>query len=253
MIPKNGNLAEHAVLYISMHKPKSFIIENVDAMVSVFEDYFGAMVAMLKDINDGNGNPVYQLQWEVVNTSTHGGLPQNRARMYLVGIRRDCMVAPFEWPCQIPMKRLSQVLDDHKGAHDLEEQVRGMSATKTQAILQGLEKILTRFGRVDDVEAIIDIGGSKGQPMYDCCPCLTKSRSGDSAFWSVRRRRVLTLTEMTRMQGASPDYFAGWEEHMHPRAMGNIIGNAMTQSIVERIMRQMFIAMGWAVKPDRWV
>lgn len=163
------------------------------------------------------------------------------------------MVCPFRWPCQIPAKKLSEVMDSHHGPQDWDEQLSGLSNTKKNAVVQSFSKILARLGSVEDVEAIIDMGGSKGQPMYECCPCLTRTRTGDCAFWSVKRRRALTLGEMMRLQGVSPDYFEGWETCISSRAMGNIIGNAMTQSVVERIVRQIFIAMGWPVREDRWV
>ena len=130
--------------------------------------------------------------------------------------------------------------------------MEGLSATKKKAVIQGLCMILERFGKVDDIDAIIDIGGSKGQPMFDCCPCLTKCRAADQAFWSVKRRRVLSVPEMMRLQGANPEYFLGWEEAISWRAMGGIVGNAMTQSIVERLLREIFLSLGVPVKPDRW-
>ena len=151
------------------------------------------------------------------------------------------------------MVKLSEVLEPHHGPQDWDAQLSGLSNTKKHAVVQGLTKILERKGTVEDVDAIIDMGGSKGQPMYDSCPCLTRTRTGDVAFWSVKRRRPLTIREMMLLQGASPDYFWGWEGCISPRAMGNIIGNAMTQSVMERILRHIFIAMGWPVKEDRWV
>ena len=84
------------------------------------------------------------------------------------------------------MKKLSDVLDDHQGPQDWDEQIAGLTATtKKRAIAQGLLKILERRGEVDGVEAILDIGGSRGHAMYDCCPCLTKTRTGDCAFFGV--------------------------------------------------------------------
>ena len=80
------------------------------------------------------------------------------------------------------MKRLSEVLDSHHGPQDCDAQLMGLSATKKKAVVQGLCKVLERKGSVEDIDTIIDIGGSQGQTMYDSCPCLTKTRTGDCAF-----------------------------------------------------------------------
>ena len=76
-----GNIAQHVVLYISTHRPKSFILENVDGLVGkTFHDYFQVVIDMLVQIENESGSQVYQVMWEVLNTSMHGGLPQNRPR-----------------------------------------------------------------------------------------------------------------------------------------------------------------------------
>ena len=46
-----------------------------------------------------------------METDVHGGLPQHRSRIYIVGIRADCEVKDFVWPTEVPVPlNLSQVL-----------------------------------------------------------------------------------------------------------------------------------------------
>lgn len=79
---QHGDLAEHMVLYISMHRPKAFIFENVDGMPSLFPEYFSAIIEMLSRIDDGSGNRAYQIQWEKVNTTHPHPKTKNNATFF---------------------------------------------------------------------------------------------------------------------------------------------------------------------------
>ena len=196
---------------------------------------------------------------KMLNTSEHGALPQNRPRVYVVGIRRDSMCAPFTWPGKVKMAAINEVLDPvPEPVPDVEAQIRNMtnlSITKQKNMLRAVMKLVERSGAAwQEADVIVDIGG--GFPVHtmtcELCPCLTAARAGDEAFWSFRRGRVLSIAEMMRLQGVNPGYFQGWEDLVSPRSMGIMLGSAMTQSIVERVMRSIFISIGVPVKADRW-
>ena len=129
-----------------------------------------------------------------------------------------------------------------------------LSKTKQKNVLRALTKLVEQSGAAwQEADVIVDIGG--GFPIIhtmarEVCPCLTAARAGDEAFWSVKRGRVLNIAEMMRLQGVNPGYFQGWEDLVSPRSMGIMLGSAMTQSIVERVMRSIFISMGLPVKAD---
>ena len=131
-----------------------------------------------------------------------------------------------------------------------------LSITKQKNMLRAVMKLVERSGAAwQEADVIVDIGG--GFPIIhtmarEVCPCLTAKRAGERDYWSFRRGRVLNIAEMMRLQGVNPGYFHGWEDLVSPRSMGTILGNAMTQSIVERVMRSIFISIGVPVKADRW-
>jgi len=76
-----SNLLTEAVRIIGAQKPKYFIAENVPGLFSVNGGYdFYEAIRLFTDIG-------YDCQWQVLNTG--GFLPQNRERIYIIGIRKD--------------------------------------------------------------------------------------------------------------------------------------------------------------------
>jgi DNA (cytosine-5)-methyltransferase 1 len=117
---KRGILFFNSYEFIQTNKPRYFIFENVKGLLS--DDggrTFSEWVNMLggKSIN---GNTVlfpyeesvpYHLYWQVLNAKEHG-VPQNRERVFLIGIRDD-QDNSFSFPKEeFLTKRLKDVLEN---------------------------------------------------------------------------------------------------------------------------------------------
>lgn len=104
--------------YVKNQKPKYFIIENVKGLLSdndgaTFQNWINLLGQSV------NGNPfmfphedslMYNLHWQVLNTKDYG-LPQNRERVFLIGIKND-LPNTFVFPKGIPLKlRLKDILE----------------------------------------------------------------------------------------------------------------------------------------------
>lgn len=123
---RKGQQDERGILFYNSHefikknKPRYFIFENVKGLLSddsgrtfqVWLEYLGG-----KSVN---GNPVifphneavnYHVYHKVLNAK-HFGVPQNRERVFIIGIRDDAD-NDFNWPKPFPLvKRLKDVLED---------------------------------------------------------------------------------------------------------------------------------------------
>ncbi len=97
-------------------------------------------------------------------------------------------------------------------------------------------------------DIIVDIGGSKPHWLTDSFPTITASRGSAQAFFSTCRMRCVTVEELMKLQGANMEVLQGWEQHISGRQMGHICGNAMTVSVVQRIVRQLCMAMDIPVR-----
>lgn len=122
---RKGEDDDRGVLFYNSHdfivknKPRYFIFENVKGLLS---DAKGRTFQIWLDMLGGksvNGNPVifpredatpYHIYYQVLNAK-HYGVPQNRERVFIVGIRDDADNT-FHWPKKQHLtKRLKDVLE----------------------------------------------------------------------------------------------------------------------------------------------
>lgn len=118
---KRGILFFNSHEFIKENKPRYFIFENVKGLLSddngkTFQEW----ISMLGG-KSVNGNPIlfahedavpYHIYWKVLNAKNYG-VPQNRERVFIVGIRDD-QDNIFTFPKEIPLdKRLKDVLEDN--------------------------------------------------------------------------------------------------------------------------------------------
>lgn len=105
--------------YVKNQKPKYFIIENVKGLLSDNDgNTFQNWINLLGQSVNGDAfmfphedSLMYNLHWQVLNTKDYG-LPQNRERVFLIGIRND-LPNSFVFPRKIPLElRLKDILED---------------------------------------------------------------------------------------------------------------------------------------------
>jgi DNA (cytosine-5)-methyltransferase 1 len=117
---KRGILFFNSLEFIQVNKPRYFIFENVKGLLS---DDGGKTFSEWVNLLGGksvNGLPVlfpyedsvpYHLYWKVLNAKNHG-VPQNRERVFLIGIRDDSDNT-FRFPAEEHLtKRLKDVLEE---------------------------------------------------------------------------------------------------------------------------------------------
>jgi DNA (cytosine-5)-methyltransferase 1 len=77
-----GTLFEGIVEILRRHQPAFFVLENVKRLLAMEEGrHFAAILAALARLD-------YALEWRLLNAA-HFGLPQNRERVFLIGVRRE--------------------------------------------------------------------------------------------------------------------------------------------------------------------
>lgn len=130
---RGGEEDERGVLFYNSHefidknKPRFFIFENVKGLLShdkrnkkaKYGNTFSRWIEMLggKSVNgnptlfpDSNSVP-YHIYWKVLN-ATDFDIPQNRERVFIVGVRDDSD-NKFTWPKEVQLsKRLKDVLEE---------------------------------------------------------------------------------------------------------------------------------------------
>jgi DNA (cytosine-5)-methyltransferase 1 len=117
---KRGILFFNSYEFIQVNQPRFFIFENVKGLLSddggnTFQEWINMLGG-----RSVNGLPVlfayedsvpYHLYWKVLNAKNHG-VPQNRERVFLIGIRDDSDNI-FRFPAEEHLtKRLKDVLEE---------------------------------------------------------------------------------------------------------------------------------------------
>jgi DNA (cytosine-5)-methyltransferase 1 len=114
-----GILFFNSLEFIQKNNPRFFIFENVKGLLSddggnTFQEWVnylgGKSVNGVPVLFPYDGSVNYHLYWQVLNSKKHG-VPQNRERVFLVGIRDD-VDNKFQFPKEEHLsKRLKDVLE----------------------------------------------------------------------------------------------------------------------------------------------
>ena len=83
------------------------------------------------------------------------------------------------------------------------------------------------------ISVIVDTSSTKPASYTDKVGCLTKSRGGGLALWSVQHGRRLNVKELMRLQGFDPTEVS---VPITRNKFGALLGNAYTKTVFERVL-----------------
>jgi DNA (cytosine-5)-methyltransferase 1 len=205
---KRGVLFFNSHEFIQVNKPRFFIFENVKGLLSddggrTFQEWVNMLGG--KSVN---GLPVlfahddavpYHLYWKVLNAKHHG-VPQNRERVFLIGIRDD-VDNHFQYPKKNHLiKRLKNVLeDDVDDKYFLSENTVDKLVQYEMKQKENGNGFGAKFHDVDGMMSALKVGGGGCDDLIKIKSATSKgyeeAREGDSINFSVpssetRRGRV---------------------------------------------------------------
>ena len=236
-----GILFFNSLEFIKENKPRFFIFENVKGLLSDNNGKtFGEWVRLLGG-KSVNGVPIifpdedsvpYHLYWQILN-SKHHGVPQNRERIFLIGIR-DNEENVFQFPKEEHLtKRLNDILEKNVNKKYL------VSKNKIKSNFEfGCKRLQKIFNeqkmKFNAGEAIaIDI---YNQSIHDVCPTLKDPCHNDRRLFDGQTIRKLTPRECFRLQDfpESFDYSVVSDSQAYKQA-----GNSITVRVLEKILLQL--------------
>lgn len=173
---------------ISTLTPRVFILENVKNITC--HDSGRTFKIILKKLKSLK---IYNIYWKVLNTKDFC-IPQNRPRVYFVGILKKCDKGfKFPNPINCPNTKINAFLEKKK----LPESI----LTKSQSIV--LEQRMQNKNKHEHY--IVNLGvsttGRFGSAMKDTSPCLLSSHK---YYYSTKKKRFLTVYEWSLLQGFDP-------------------------------------------------
>lgn len=205
---KNGVLFYNSHEFIKENKPRYFIFENVKGLLS---DDSGKTIQRWFDFLGGksvNGNPVifpheesvpYHIYYQVLNAKNYG-IPQNRERIFIIGIRDDSD-NEFSFPKPFPLeKRLKDVLEKY-----VDEKY-----FLSETMIEGFMKKNERIG--SDGEGF----GFKPTDVNEISSCITSryyKQSASDVYIDVKKLGFINqdtqASQVFSENGTSPNICAG--------------------------------------------
>jgi DNA (cytosine-5)-methyltransferase 1 len=231
---KRGILFFNSLEFIEKNKPRFFIFENVKGLLS---DDGGRTFSEWVNFLGGksvNGAPVlfpyadsvpYHLYWKVLNAKHHC-VPQNRERVFLIGIRDD-IDNNFSFPAEEHLtKRLKDVLES-----EVDEKYNIENVYNIRRLSETLEKY--------ELPNNITIIDSYNKSIHEDCICISTRVNASSCthLWDTKLIRRLTPRECFRLMDF-PDSFT-WvcsDSQAYKQA-----GNSIVVNVLYKILKNLNI------------
>lgn len=205
---KNGQIFFECLQVIKTKRPKIFVLENVKGLLSANEgETFKMIISSLKKIKG------YFVDYKVLNTKDYG-IPQNRERVFIVGMLKKEMINEFKWPEHKKMKSLLSFIDRSDTHTDmLPERVRD-AVEKSNAVLVDLKFVLIRDYLITEYSPTIHTQGD---------------------LWCTKMHRKTNVNELLSLQG-----FRKFKQVVSDNQMKKQIGNSMSVNVLECLFNEVF-------------
>jgi DNA (cytosine-5)-methyltransferase 1 len=202
-----GMIFFECVETIKITNPKVFVLENVREILKE-----QIIFTTLKNLDK------YTVVYSLLNTRDYG-IPQNRVRVFFVGIRKDVQTSEFKFPEKLPCKNILSFVDLTDESKDkLEERLEKNKA---------LERLPPNSVFVDLCFIY------KNQPNADkWCSCLLKG----GRIWCVPKHRLANSKELLSLQGFPQNF----KQVVSNSQLRQQLGNSISVNVLEELFKCIF-------------
>jgi len=213
-----GTLVYNGLQIIKAKNPKYFVYENVKGMLTHDKgNTFNVIKSAFEELN-------YTIQYTVLNAK-HYNSPQNRDRLFIVGIRKD-IEQTFEFPQPLSyIPCVNEVMIEGEDYSNL--------LLSTKNIVKKIPNPKT------DIKIVAEFSNLKYASDKRICstegisPCLTKGGS-KTRFYDTKHNvyRRLSEKELSRIQGFGDEYvFPVANTHIKEQ-----LGNSMAVQVMQSLL-----------------
>lgn len=249
-----GMLYKECLRIIKCKMPKVFVFENVKGLLSTKYIDGRNLVDVLLDDLATIGDIGYNVVYRLLNASDYE-VPQNRQRVFFVGIRKDCHLE-FQFPEKIKKNNLTleHVLNISADIPNQTDWALSPQALNmVEYIPEGgswkdipYEHLAPRFKKIrDDMKKYRSPNFYRRFSRKEICGTMTASAQPENCgiLHPVHNRRF-TIREAARIQSFPDDFIFIDDCQKNIIAMYKVIGNAvpvkLAYNIAKAIMEQVF-------------
>ena len=223
-----GNIFFECLKHIKKSKPKVFILENVKGLLNHDNGETFKII-----INSLNKLKIYNVYWKVLNSKDFG-IPHNRERIFIIGIRKDAQKNPFEFPKPKPnnCKTIEFILEKSSIA----AKYKFLTPFEKNTIKHHQNVYMKKGLDIFKENYIIDAGASPefSSIMKGICPCLKATRSN---YYMTKYRRKLTPREVLRLQGFPDSFKIVVSDNQIYKQAGNSITVDVLAKLIKSILK----------------
>lgn len=211
-----GNVFFHCVQTIKECQPRVFILENVKSLTTIDN---GKLFKVILDTLDLGLGSKYEIHHKILNTMDYG-VPQNRERLYIVGILKtmsndSCFVA-FKWPLKVKCKPLKDFID--------------YSDTTTEPYPQFSRKYIGDQKGIFVNLSYIRFTNPNSYQHYS--PTIT---TASSSIYNIKLHRRANIKELLMLQGFPTNFKQVVSDYQFKKQ----IGNAMSVNVLEHLIKSL--------------
>ena len=211
MKEERGIIFFHCLDAIRQSKPKVFILENVKGLLSANNGKaFEIIMSKLKGLRQ------YNVYYKVLNTKDYG-IPQNRERIFFVGIHKKYQKSEFEWPRPCKMKDIRSYID--KTANYREEPY-----PSKKELVKGHKGVF------------IDLGVLRNNASKLGYQTYSATLMAAAYLWCVPMHRKATNKEKLSLQGFPKNF----KQVVSNTQMSKQIGNSMSVNVLKCLFKSIF-------------
>lgn len=209
-----GTIFWDCVKAIKKSEPKIFILENVKGLITSDDgNTFKTIIKTLERLK------IYNIYWKVLNSCDYG-VPQNRQRVFIVGLKKDYQKKEFEWPTPKKLKDIYKIVED----------------SLPQNKLADFMKRNIKERKINDFVDMVFVGIGPRICGYDeKIPTITTN----SRIYCKRYKRFLNIKELLALQGFPKNF----KQVVSDSQMRKQIGNSMTVDIIMELYKSIFNVM----------
>lgn len=263
-----GTVAFVLIEWIRLHRPKCFLLENVEGLYRQHKGTLALILELLVGITDSQGKSIYDVSWKILNTSTHGYIPQNRKRLFIAGVLRAAKRHPMVWPGEaFQYSNCCLCLEDSCAInsftlkvqmHDINMYIEKDtvpvvnfpgrlpdSATCRENTLTALKQLRAQGEDPLRERYVIEVASSASRgphAMKGVSPCLTSTRAKGGGHWLSWKQRFMTTAEMIGLMGVDAKMIP--PDVVSECVLRGIAGNAVPVTLLQRVMEALFRSSG---------
>ena len=244
---KRGQLVWKYIEIIKHIKPKAFVFENVTGLLSAKNSKGNLIINLLKNEFLAIG---YKVELQVLNAADYG-IPQNRYRVFYVGIKNKKFIFPEPFDYKLTAKDgisdLKGATQEKYGSEPQNEYQKAMRGNATKPLNQDYtthtEKTISIISQVPDGGNIRDLPEEvwhvrKYNKAFERMGTFKPSNTIDTGhrnYFHYSEPRIPTVRESARIQSFPDSFEILGTRGSQYKQVGNAVPPMLSKIIAERI------------------